>query len=290
MGRLLKTEGMLIQSGPPPNPGRRLNQNGGHEFSPWQILSCCRNHDASFEKRGPGMTATVSDTDIALRLLAALMAGGLIGFDRAQRGRIAGLRTTILMCLAAAGAMIEANLLLSVTGKGEESFATMDVLRFPLGILSGIGFIGAGAIVRRGNLVTGVTTAATIWLVTVIGLILGAGYFLFGGGLTLVAFLVLTLLKHVEPMLVRQHRGHLVLRLDGMGPSNEGVCAEISRAGYKISSFAIAYDGPRRIECHLEWYSRRAQDQAPDLVEQLASRPGVLSAEWTPVNAGHLFE
>ena len=236
------------------------------------------------------MTATVSGADIALRLLAALLAGGLIGLDRTQRGRIAGLRTTILMCLAAAGAMIEANLLLSVTGKSDQSFAMMDVLRFPLGILSGIGFIGAGAIVRRGSLVTGVTTAATIWLVTVIGLILGAGYFLFGGALTLAAFLVLTLLKHVEPLLMREHRGHLVLRLEGIGPSNDDVCAEVRKAGYKISSFAVTYDGPRRIECHLEWHDRRAQDYAPELVEKLASQPGILSVEWLPVNAGHLFE
>lgn len=249
-----------------------------------------RNHDNSPEKTGSAVTATASGGDIALRLLAALLAGGLIGFDRTQRGRIAGLRTTILMCLAAASAMIEANLLLNVTGKGEHFFATMDVLRFPLGILSGIGFIGAGAIVRRGNLVTGVTTAATMWLVTVIGLILGAGYFLFGGAVTLMAFLVLTLLKHVEPMLVRQHRGHLVVRLEGIGPSNEDIRAAILTAGYEISSFAITYDGPRRIECHLEWYSRRPQDSPPRLVEQLAARPHILSVEWLPVSAGHLLE
>jgi len=236
------------------------------------------------------MTATVSGGDIALRLLAALLAGGLIGIDRTQRGRVAGLRTTILMCLAAAGAMIEANLLLSVSGKSDQSFAMMDVLRFPLGILSGIGFIGAGAIVRRGNLVTGVTTAATMWLVTVIGLILGAGYFLFGGALALMAFLVLTLLKHVEPMLVRQHRGHLVLRLEGIGPSNQDIRTAILKAGYDISSFGIAYDGSRRIECHLEWYSRQPVDSPPPLVDQLAAQPGVLSVEWLPVSAGHLFE
>ena len=107
------------------------------------------------------MTVTVTGIDIALRLLAALMAGGLIGFDRSTRGRIAGLRTTMLMCLAATGAMIEANLMLELTGRTAQCFAMVDILRFPLGILSGIGFIGAGAIVRRGNLVTGVTTAAT---------------------------------------------------------------------------------------------------------------------------------
>ncbi|MES2294844.1 MAG: MgtC/SapB family protein [Pseudomonadota bacterium] len=236
------------------------------------------------------MTASVTGMDIALRLFAALVAGGVVGLDRSTRGRIAGLRTTILMCLAAAGAMIEANLMLNVMGKTAQAFATMDVLRFPLGILSGIGFIGAGAIVRRGNLVTGVTTAATIWLVTVVGLILGAGYFWFGGALTIVAFLVLSLLKHVEPMLTRQHRSRLLLRLEGTGPSNEELGAAVTQAGYKISSFAVTYDGARQVECHLTWYSNKAQDSVPELVEQFAARTDILSVEWTPINVGHLFE
>jgi putative Mg2+ transporter-C (MgtC) family protein len=236
------------------------------------------------------MTVTVTGIDIALRLLAALMAGGLIGFDRSTRGRIAGLRTTMLMCLAATGAMIEANLMLELTGRTAQSFAMMDVLRFPLGILSGIGFIGAGAIVRRGNLVTGVTTAATMWLITVIGLILGAGYIAFGLGVTLIGYLVLTVLKHAEPRVRRQHRSHLVVQLDGMGPPNRILSERIRAAGYTISSFAVRYDGIRRIECHLEWYSAKAQDQTPELVEQLADEAGVLAVEWKPVSAGHLFE
>lgn len=236
------------------------------------------------------MTTTVTGADIAIRLLAALMAGGLIGFDRSMRGRIAGLRTTILMCLAAAGAMIEANLMLEVTGKTAQSFTMMDALRFPLGILSGIGFIGAGTILRRGNLVTGVTTAATMWLITVIGLILGAGYIVFGAAMTLIAFLVLTILKGVEPRLKREHRSHLILQLGGTGPSDRAIRDRIRGAGYTISSFAVRHGEIRRIECHLEWYSAKAQDRTPELVEQLANDADILAVEWTPVSAGHLFE
>jgi putative Mg2+ transporter-C (MgtC) family protein len=239
---------------------------------------------------GGGMTAHVTWADILIRLAAALAAGGLIGVDRTSRGRIAGLRTTILMCLAATAAMIEANLMLSVTGKTAASFTNMDALRFPLGILSGIGFIGAGAIVRRGNLVTGVTTAATLWLITVIGLLLGAGYILEGGAVTLLAYLVLSLLKNVEPRLIREHRGHLVLRVAGAGPSNDALRRIILDAGYTISSFAIRYEDGRRIETHLEWYSRSPQDCVPDLVERMAAIAGIESVDWTPVSAGHLFE
>lgn len=239
---------------------------------------------------GGAMTATVTWQDIGLRLGAALLAGALIGLDRGMRGRIAGLRTTILMCLAATGAMIEANLVLSVLGKTSSSYSVMDTLRFPLGILSGIGFIGAGAIVRRGNLVTGVTTAATLWLITVIGLILGAGYILFGLVLSLIAFVVLSLLKQVEPRLYRQHRGHLTVTCVGEGPSNAEVCTMVSQAGFTISSLSLSYDQGRKMELHLEWYSREKQDQAPPLVEQLAARDGLTSVIWQPVSAGHLYE
>lgn len=236
------------------------------------------------------MAATVTPLDIALRLLAALAAGIVIGLDRSARGRSAGLRTTILMCLAATGAMIEANLMLGVMGKTDQSFTMMDALRFPLGILSGIGFIGAGTIMRRGSLVTGITTAATMWLVTVIGLILGAGYIVFGGVMTVLAFVVLHLLKNVEPLLLREHRAHLVVKIDGSGPGNNELHDLIAAAGYKITTFAILYDGPRRLECHLEWYDRRPQDCIPLIVEHLAERQGILAVEWQPVEAGHVFE
>jgi putative Mg2+ transporter-C (MgtC) family protein len=239
---------------------------------------------------GAAMTVNVTWEDVAIRLASALLAGGLIGLNRSQRGRIAGLRTTILMCLAATAAMLEANLMLSVSGKTPGSFVVMDALRFPLGILSGIGFIGAGAIVRRGNLVTGVTTAATLWLITVIGLLLGAGYLIEGAAVTALAFLVLSTLKNVEPRLKREHRGHLLVRIKGKEPSNAALRQHILDANYTIGSFAVRYDGIRHVEAHLEWYSRDPQDCVPALVETLANTSGIEGVEWSPVSAGHLFE
>ena len=99
------------------------------------------------------MTTNVTGADIAIRLLAALMAGGLIGFDRSMRGRIAGLRTTILMCLAAAGAMIEANLMLEVTETdimdlkplmGTRSSDDLDMLFCTLNLTFVVGLKGFG--------------------------------------------------------------------------------------------------------------------------------------------------
>src|ERR1700677_5187932 len=121
------------------------------------------------------MPLTLTWHDIALRLALSLAAGALIGLDRGEHGRPAGLRTTLLVCLAAAVAMIQTNLLLVTTGKTVDSFVSLDLMRLPLGILTGMESIGGGAILRRDGFVLGVTTAATLWFVTVIGLCFGGG-------------------------------------------------------------------------------------------------------------------
>jgi putative Mg2+ transporter-C (MgtC) family protein len=233
----------------------------------------------------------VASTDIAIRLAAALVAGGMIGYDRGMRGRAAGLRTNILMCLAAAGAMIEANLMLDVVGRTPQSFARMDVLRFPLGILSGVGFIGAGAIVRRDRLVTGVTTAATLWLITVIGLIIGAGYIVFGLALAAIGFLVLFLLKRIEPRLYREHRAMLVLTTAPAGPAVEDIRALVRRDGFQIANLSLNYrKDERSLRLHLQWTSPHGQIAAPALLDELRALPGVETLSWFPVGAGHLAE
>src|SRR3954453_10583072 len=117
------------------------------------------------------MPLVVDWSDIALRLAFTVLAGALIGLERDERGRPAGLRTMLLVCLAASLALIQANLLLSTTGKTPDSFVNFDVMRLPLGIVTGMGLIGGGVILRRrGNLVIGVSTAGALWFVTILGL------------------------------------------------------------------------------------------------------------------------
>lgn len=86
---------------------------------------------------------------IALRLLLTVIAGALLGAERSKSGHPAGLRTTLLVTLAASLSMIQMNLLIQTNGKPHDSYAVMDLMRLPLGILTGVGFIGAGAIVKR---------------------------------------------------------------------------------------------------------------------------------------------
>src|SRR6516164_5251567 len=122
-----------------------------------------------------GMPLHIEWGDVALRLVLTIIAGALIGYNRTEHGKAAGLRTTLFVCLAASVAMIQMNLLLPMAGKPSDSFITNDLMRLPLGILTGVGFIGGGVILRRGDMVTGVTTAATLWMMTMIGLCLGGG-------------------------------------------------------------------------------------------------------------------
>jgi putative Mg2+ transporter-C (MgtC) family protein len=228
---------------------------------------------------------SVTTQDIILRLLAAALAGALVGLDRGTRGRTAGLRTTILVCLAAAGAMIEANLMLGVDGKTSASFTMMDALRFPLGILTGIGFIGAGAILRRGDAVKGVTTAATMWLVTVIGLVIGGGYYVLGAALVALAILVLSVLIHLERALPRDRIARLAVETSKETAVEDDLRRAILKAGYKITLFTLDVGEVRRLRWTLKWRSSRGPEDAPPLLRDLLQLPDVVAVSWTPQDA-----
>jgi putative Mg2+ transporter-C (MgtC) family protein len=160
------------------------------------------------------MPLSPSWQEICLRLALTLIAGAIIGFNRGARGHAAGFRTTILVGLAASVAMIQTNILLPLAGKTSESFAVMDLMRLPLGILTGVGFIGGGTILKKGDLVTGVTTAATIWVMTVIGLCLGGGQLTLGIATTALAVITLWFLKWVDVTIPREHRAVMVVTAD----------------------------------------------------------------------------
>src|ERR1700733_6211904 len=93
---------------------------------------------------GDLMPLVLTWPEIAIRLICTLAAGALIGLNRSEHGRAPGLRTSILVCLAACVAMLQVNLLLPLAGRPSNSFVMNDLMRLPLGILSGIGFIGGG--------------------------------------------------------------------------------------------------------------------------------------------------
>ncbi|WP_208247685.1 MgtC/SapB family protein (plasmid) [Rhizobium sp. T1470] len=162
------------------------------------------------------MSEELTWPDILLRVLLTIVAASLIGINREKGGHAAGFRTTVLVGLAACLAMLQANALLVVEGNDEHSgFARMDVLRFALGVLTGVGFIGGGAVLHRGNFVTGVTTAATIWAMTTIGLCFGGGQLGIGVVGTAVAFFFLSPMQVLDQWLARRQRATVEILGDG---------------------------------------------------------------------------
>ncbi len=232
------------------------------------------------------MPLNLSWDQIALRLCLTLLAGGLIGLNRGGHGRPAGLRTTILVCLAASVSMIEANLLLGTAGKTVNSFATLDLMRLPLGILTGMGFIGAGAIVRRGNLVTGVTTASTLWFTTVIGLCLGGGQIALGMVSLVLALIVLWCLQWVEKLVKKDRKARFTVISAWDGPSESEIHRVLQEARYEVvaSRVLVMNDSQKReAEFEIRWQSASEDRQSPPFVATVARSPGVERVEWHPI-------
>jgi putative Mg2+ transporter-C (MgtC) family protein len=179
--------------------------------------------------------------DIAIRITLTIIAGALIGSNRESRGHAAGLRTTILVCLAASVAMIQVNMLLPLAGKTSDGFSVMDLMRLPLGILTGVGFIGGGSILKKGDLVIGVTTAATLWIVTVIGLCLGGGQLILGIGATLISLITIWLLKWVDLKIPREYHAFVWINMNA-GNIPPELNTLINPLGYRAHLLERRYD------------------------------------------------
>jgi putative Mg2+ transporter-C (MgtC) family protein len=209
--------------------------------------------------------------DIAIRLLLTFVAGAVIGLDRESSGHAAGLRTTILVGLAACLAMIQANLLLSAVGKAPNSFSQMDVLRFPLGVLTGVGFIGGGAIFKRGDLVTGVTTAATLWVMTAIGLAFGGGQIALGSTGTAIAFVTLWALKRLDARIPRERRAILciVRRQNDSPPDLENRLAHLGYRARFIKMVQKVGENHCVVSYEVRWRRSETANPPTDLLEFL---------------------
>src|SRR5262244_3997735 len=134
----------------------------------------------------------VSFSQMLLRIGLAFVAGLIVGWERTSHGRAAGLRTTILACVASAMAMVISEALFAESAAATAGGSWRpDPARLGAGILTGIGFLGAGTIMRHENIVRGVTTAASLWFVTVLGLAFGSGEFRLGFAGLIIGFATL---------------------------------------------------------------------------------------------------
>ncbi len=150
----------------------------------------------------------MSMLDIALKLLLAIALGGIIGLERETSQKPAGLRTHILICASAAMMMILSQLIL--TGRTPASGET---LRVAAAVITGMGFIGAGTIIQSQGMVHGLTTASTLWMVTGLGLVVGAGYYIFAVLFSALILAALVLFRRVEETHLKKSLYHYHLRI-----------------------------------------------------------------------------
>ena len=140
------------------------------------------------------LSSNLTELDMIIRLCLGFLAGTIIGFERASRRQVAGLRTHILICTGS-------TLLMLLSIYLPQQFSPMragDPGRIAAQVVSGIGFLGAGAIIRLGNNVRGLTTAASIWFVAALGLVIGGGLFLIAGIAVAIALFTLIFLAYIE--------------------------------------------------------------------------------------------
>jgi putative Mg2+ transporter-C (MgtC) family protein len=128
--------------------------------------------------------------EITLKLLLAVALGGLVGLERETSQKPAGFRTNILICVGSAMMMILSGLVLGAEGT--------DLTRIAAGVITGIGFIGAGTIIQARGSIVGLTTAATLWAMAGLGLVIGAGYYLVAVIFTAIIILTLVIFRYIE--------------------------------------------------------------------------------------------
>lgn len=199
-------------------------------------------HDAMLDT----LTQTVQDPDhlaMTLRLLAALVIGGAIGLERSYHGRPAGFRTHALVCLSTA-------LLMLVTVYETRWFPgisqgriTLDPTRMAQGIMTGIGFLGAGTIMKEGLSVRGLTTAASIWVTAALGVLIGIGFYFPAVVATLLTLGTLSLFRWIENSIPTQFYANFVVRFArGASISEAEMRRMLERFGFSIARLNYRLD------------------------------------------------
>ncbi len=209
--------------------------------------------------------------EIFLRLTAALIAGGAIGFERERDSQPAGLRTHMILALGAALVMI-LSINIAIRFQGQDAEPT----RLAAQVVSGIGFLGAGAILRFGFNVKGLTTASTLWTTAMVGMAVGYGYYLVSLFAVVIMLVVLTLVERFEKKFVRVNIMRTVV-IDVH--DREGILREVRKTMTKLADAIIAFNVQKSVKnkhMRLEIIARfNRSEKLEDMMETISSIEGV---------------
>ncbi len=216
------------------------------------------------------MTLTTPVLDILLRLGLALILGGVVGFERERDSQPAGLRTHMILVLGACLAAI-------ISEEMGARFGS-DPTRLAAQVISGIGFLGVGAILRFGFNIKGLTTATTLWTMAIVGLAVGFGYYLLGALTTVFMIIILTIMNVIEKKFVRINLiRNIVVDVDYQDGIIRTVRKAISNIAEKVVSFSVRKSvRSSRLRLTIVAQFRRSES-VEDLVELLSKIEGLRS-------------
>lgn len=219
-----------------------------------------------------------------LHIAAALVAGGTIGFERTYHGRAAGFRTYALVCMSSAMA-ISVTVFPGYWPGGDGAAGPSDQTRVMQGILTGIGFLGAGVIVKEGLSVRGLTTAASIWTTAVVGVLIGARYYWEALAGVILILGTLSTFRWIEDRMPKDLFAQVTLRLASAPALERPELNElIAGAGLRIIqvSYGLNKSGGER-EYELVVTSRR-EEELGALAAALSRHPAVMGYRISPTN------
>lgn len=220
---------------------------------------------------------------VLLHLCLAVLAGGLIGLERTYHGRPAGFRTHTLVCTAS-------SLLMQLTLYQWEMVAGMpmetvrvDPTRMAQGIMTGIGFLGAGVVIKDGLTIRGLTTAASIWITAAIGIMAGAGFYFATIVATLLTLGTLSVFRHIELIVPALYYSRLEIRFRRQKIlAEDDLRALITKLGFSVAnlSYALKEEG-KFFEYSMIIRTKKPYDNRR-LAETLAAHAKVLEFRITP--------
>lgn len=185
---------------------------------------------------------------IFLNLFGALLLGLAVGYERSYHGRAAGMRTYGLVCMASAAITALVGYPEYWFGGATQQTGTADFGHVVQGVVTGIGFLGAGVIMKEGMSISGLTTAASIWVTSVVGVLIGVGFFAAAIGLALLSAMLMIWVSKLEAILPSRHAIAIMIRFERKHqPKLELVKAYLLERGYQVAggSMAISYDDGR---------------------------------------------
>lgn len=225
---------------------------------------------------------------ILLHLLGALAVGLLLGYERSFHGRAAGMRTYGLVCLASAAlTVVNAYPAMWFGGMGGSGHGAVpgisDPTRVIQGIVTGIGFLGAGVIMREGLSIRGLSTAASIWATSAIGIVIGLGFYAVAIAAALLTILVMSLLRPIERLLPHRSVMHLTLVFTrDKAPSPEDLRVEARKQGFEVVDWAFHLaNGSGLFECQLVLQGKGDPDPM-ELVRSLGTADSVVGFKLSP--------